>query len=274
MSVAVTTRNALGYFLRACREELGLSREGLVGEIHMRTGYRLGACHYGRIEWGVRRPSADALDKIADALHLHRTEKDYLFSFIPEKPRPTPITLRETVPDAVHRVVQFQQPAAAYVIDRRLDIVDWNDATCEIYGADLEAIKDERERNLAWLVFSSSPLRERLLNWEIHAKQVVALCRNRWAGEKDSEIQGILQRMLIFPQFATWWGGRPRVALQNNFRKEINHPDVGMLVLEQTSFQLRDNPNLDMVLTLPLSEADTEKKLKRLMSLRQRRRTD
>lgn len=267
-------RSPLGIFLRARREELGLSREDLVSRILLRTGYRLSACHCYRIEQGVRMPSADALDKIADGLDLDRAERVYVHSLIVEKPRPAPVTLRETVPEAVRRVVQSQQPASAHVTDRRMDILAWNDTFCEIYGFDFDAPQDEKERNVAWLVFNSPTVLERLRNWEIHAQTIVAFCRNLWAGhEKDKEIQDILQRMLTFPQFATWWN-QPRVAIRYNFRKEIDHPNVGLLVLEQTAYQICDSPNLYMTLLSPLPECDTENKLRALLRRRRQHRGD
>lgn len=261
MSATATPGNTLGRFLKARRQELNLSREGFV----RRTGNSLTAGHCFRVERGLRMPSADTLDRIADGLGLNGSERAYVHSLIAEKPRPM-FTPGETVPEAVRRVVQFQQPASAYVVDRRLDVLDWNDATCAIYGPDLAALEDKQERNLAWLVFSSPTLRERLRDWETHAQVIVAFCRNLWAGrEKDSEIQDILQRMLIFSQFRTWWD-QPRVALRYNFRKEIDHPAVGLLVLEQTAYQIASNPNLYILPTIPLPESDTEKKLRKLRS--------
>jgi hypothetical protein len=59
--------------------------------------------------------------------------------------------------------------------------------------------------------------------------------------------------MLTFPQFATWWN-QPRIST-GYFRKEIDHPDVGLLVLEQTVHQVLTCRNLYMVLLAPLPES-------------------
>ena len=111
MSATATPGNTLGRFLKARREELNLSRESFV----KRTGNSLTTSHCFRVERGLHMPSADTLDRIADGLGLDRNERAYVHLLIAEKPRPT-FTPRETVPEAVRRVVQFQQPASAYVV--------------------------------------------------------------------------------------------------------------------------------------------------------------
>lgn len=218
-------RNPLGKFLRAVRDEQGLSREALVSRILWTTGYRITANHYFRIEQGIRTCSADALDQIADGLELNHAQREYAFSLIPRKP--PPMTFRATVPAAVRRVVELQQPIFAHLVDGRMDVRAWNDTFCELYGFDLDAI-DEQDRNIAWLMFSHPNVSARLRDWEIHAQTIAALCRSQWAGKRYNEIQEILQRLMTFPQFATWWN-QPRVSTRY-FRKEIDHPDVGLLV--------------------------------------------
>jgi hypothetical protein len=85
-------------------------------------------------------------------------------------------------------------------------------------------------------------------------------------------IQCLLQRMLTFPDFVVWWN-KPRV-LARYFRKEIDHPDVGLRVLEQTVHQVLTCRNFYMVLLTPLPESETEKKLGMLLTLRTKRQED
>ncbi len=269
--------NTLGRFLKSRREALkpprGPSVETLVHEIFLAGFGKLSSGHYYRIEEGIRKPSGETLEIIAKALHLSPADREYAHSLIDEKAPPRPV-VRQHVSESIVRVMQYQEPAAAYVIDRKLDILKWNDATCEIYGFDLERVLDPRDRNVAWLVFNGPGLQSRLRHWETHAQRIVAQCRTRWAGlEKDCEIQEIISRLHESELFAKWWD-RPEVmevALPGPVRKEIDHPDVGLLVLEQTVFPTGDNPDLHFVLTIPLPEENTEGKLKRLAALRMRR---
>lgn len=76
-----------------------------------------------------------------------------------------------------------------------------------------------------------------------------------------------------FPQFKKWWS-QPRIAVRYNFRKEIDHPDVGLLCLEHTGYQICANRHLHLVITIPLPEHETEKKLKMLLTRREQRRGD
>lgn len=266
--------NTLGRFLKSRREALepphGPSVETLVLEI-FRAGRKLSPGHYYRIEEGRRKPSGDTLEIIADVLRLSRADRDYAHSLIAEKPQPRPV-VRQYVPEAVKRVLQFQEPAPSYVVDRKLDILEWNTATCEIYGLDLTTVDDPSKRNVPWLIFNSSELRSRLRDWESHAQRIVAECRIRWAGlDKDCEIQDVILRLRESELFAKWWDQlKVEVALPGPVRKEIDHPDVGLLVLEQTVFPIGDNPDLHMILTIPLPEENTAGKLRRLSALRMR----
>lgn len=264
--------NPLGKFLRAVREERGLSREDLCAEIQRITGHRLAAHHYARIEWGIRTPRADTLDKIAHGLGLSQAQREYAFSLIAERFQPPPGTPRAAVPDAVRRIVRLQETMSAHVVDRRLDLVVVSPIFGELWGIDLDAI-DERDRNIAWLMFRHQNMKKRLQDWDVHAQTLVALCRSQWSGRKnDGEIRSILYRMMAIPEFAAWWD-QPKVSAQY-FRKEIRHPEVGSLVLEQTVHQVLTYPDLYMVLLAPLPECATEEKLRRLLTLHGQRRAE
>jgi hypothetical protein len=65
-------------------------------------------------------------------------------------------------------------------------------------------------------------------------------------------------------QFRAWW---PQHALQatHTEQKELHHPLVGRLVLQPTTFQVADAPDLRMVIYTPLAEANTAQKLAQLV---------
>lgn len=181
MSDTTPSHNELGKLLRAFREERKLSREALVTRILLTTGYRLSASHVYRIERGRCMPSANALGNIVDGLNLDHTAKERLYSLISDNPLQTQIPVRETVSEEVRRVVQLQHPGYAYVIDRRMNILHETGMFCEVYGLEFDAL-DERERNLAWLIFGNRNISARLRDWETHARATVAFCRYLWAG--------------------------------------------------------------------------------------------
>lgn len=264
------TASQLGPFLEARRIALSMSRAVLRDQL-VAIGHSLSESSISRFEKGTRRPRADTLEMLASALKLDEAQTAYVLSFITEKPRPRPVQRDQPVSDAVKRLLEFMTPAAAYVVDRRLDILAWNEATCDIYNADLATVPP-RDRNVAWYLFSDLRVRSGMRDWEVHAQRIVAQCKNHWAGiNGDPEVVDILHRLLQIPEFMKWWN-LPAVALRNDVRKEIMHPEVGLLVLEQTVYPVGDNPNLDLVLTIPLAEQDTHAKLRGLAQRRQDRR--
>ncbi len=258
----------LGQFLRARRERLGLSAAGLSTRIQSIRVMTVSSGHIYRVEKGTRMPTPETLDLIADGLGLSPDERAYVMSLIPGRPVPAPVTVGQPVPPSVHRVLEYLNPASAYVVDRKLDILAWNTATCDIYGFEISDMPVERraECNVAWAMFHGEFLARHLEDWETHAKRIVAQCVNRWAGRhRDPEIRDILDRMLTNTQFKTWWN-EPKVALRAAVTKQIRHPDVGILLLEQTVFPVADNPDLDMIVTMPLT-ADTQANLEKLARL-------
>ncbi len=54
-------------------------------------------------------------------------------------------------------------------------------------------------------------------------------------------------------------------------RKEVNHPEVGLLVFENSTFQIYDTLDLKAVLYTPLEEEDTPRKLEYLIQAREDR---
>lgn len=67
------------------------------------------------------------------------------------------------------------------------------------------------------------------------------------------------------PEFRQWWPHHEILGTPEG-RKELNHPLVGRLVFEHTTFVVSDTPNLQLVLYIPLPEAETAHKLQRLLA--------
>jgi hypothetical protein len=101
-----------------------------------------------------------------------------------------------------------------------------------------------------------------LTNWEQAAQGLLAQFRastERYVGEPWREAL-VAELECASPQFRAWW---PRHDIQatHTEKKELNHPLVGRLVLQPTTFQVTDAPNLRMVIYTPLEEANTAQKL-------------
>jgi MmyB-like transcription regulator ligand binding domain len=66
------------------------------------------------------------------------------------------------------------------------------------------------------------------------------------------------------PEFRAWWPEH-EIVLHGGTLYEINHPQVGRLVLHPTVFPMPEQSGLQMIVYTPLAEADTRAKLNALM---------
>src|SRR5271154_7273426 len=135
-AMADPSRSAFGDFLRSRRAKLTPQAVGLPDRRRRRTpGLRreevaelagIGVDWYVRLEQGRSvSPSVTTIDALARALRLSKTEHAHLRALTRNPDRRA--FARETVPDAIRRVVEnLTQPA--YVTGRRWDVLVWNKA--------------------------------------------------------------------------------------------------------------------------------------------------
>jgi hypothetical protein len=153
----------------------------------------------------------------------------------------------------------------AYVANPRWDLLAWNQAMTCVYQTDFGALP-VRERNILRLMFTHPFQRLLLPNWEKAAQGLLAQFRTsteRYIGEPwRSALVAELEQ--ASPEFRGWW---PQHALQatHTGKKELNHPLVGRLVLQPTTFQVTDAPDLRMIVYTPLAEANTAQKMAQLI---------
>jgi transcriptional regulator with XRE-family HTH domain len=250
------SRAELGNFLRVRRKQLNPLAVGIASERRRRTsGLRreevaelagIGVDWYIRLEQGRDvSPSVTTVDALARALRLEPAEHAHLRALTRVAER-APF-VRETVPDAVRRVVEhLNQPA--YVTGRRWDILAWNAAAAELF-TDFGAMP-ERDRNI--LIYMLTDPRARLLfgvNWAREARRMVAQFRvshDLWAG--DAAFLELHDRLREgCPEFISWWNThdvRPIVA----GRKLLNHRTKGPLRVEYATFQANDDAALKLVI--------------------------
>lgn len=208
------------------------------------------------------RPSPQVLESVAEALRLDADETAHLFA-LAESGRHPLAPREEKVSPALRRALDALNPNPAYVMGRRWDKLAWNEAMTAVFG-DYGALAP-RERNTVWRMFTSPRLRETMPDWEGHARHVLAQFRASWgrhAGDPDF-VELIEDLKEASPEFGEWW---PKHDVQGSpeGRKELDHPVVGRMVLEHTTFGLHDDLDLKLVLFTPLPEAETPAKLLRL----------
>jgi len=141
--------------------------------------------------------------------------------------------------------------------------VGWNQAMSCVFSDFVVFAMDER--NVPRSLFTNPLLRTMLHNWEKEARGILALFRastDRYVREPWFKAL-VAELQQASPEFREWW---PQHTIQSVYtgHKELNHSQVGWLVLQISTFQLVDTPDLRMII-FTAAEAETARKLIHLM---------
>ncbi len=271
-------RQELAAFLKAKRQGLRPGDVGLpAGVKHRRTpGLRreevaqragIDASWYTKLEQGQQiRLSPKALHGIAAALTLTPAEREYLFSLARADLLPVTPSPRDTVSATLQAVLDAQGDNPAYITDARLNLLAWNQAAVDVFGAfgNFHRMPPE-ERNILWLIFTDNS-RSLLVDWERHAKRLLAQFRDASRHfVNDPWFAPFIDKLKqASPEFTEWWT-RYDVERVQETEKLVDHPAVGQLVLKQTVLQVvDDSPGLFMIVYTPGPDTDTADKLQKL----------
>jgi transcriptional regulator with XRE-family HTH domain len=270
-------RHQLGAFLRARRAALRPEDVGLPPGINRRQtpGLRreevaqlagISASWYTRLEQGKDvQLSAKALAHVAGALQLTPAQRDYLVALARGDPLGVQ-SARAPVSGTLQDVLDAQGDSPAYLIDAGLNLLAWNQAAIRVFGfADGLADVPAEERNLLWLIFTDDA-RGRLVDWERHARLLLAQFRDASRHLVDDPWFGRFVERLKrrSAEFADWWS-RYDVERVQETEKVVDHPAVGQLALRQTVLQVVDDSRgLYLILYTSAPETDTAEKLQKL----------
>ncbi|QBD83460.1 XRE family transcriptional regulator [Ktedonosporobacter rubrisoli] len=266
----------LGDFLRTRRARISPEQVGLPRGIRRRTpGLRreevaqlagVSVDWYTWLEQGREiTVSTQVLESLARALHLAADERVHLFLLAHQQlPLERP-ALEETVSPTLQHFLDHLGTSPAYVSGQRWDIIAWNEAACAVFG-DFRAMRG-RERNAVWRTFTSATHRQLLVDWEGHARKLLAQFRasfGRMLG--DPQLTELINDLLTASaEFRLWWPDHEILGTPEG-QKALNHPQVGFLLLEHLTFQVYDAPELKVTVYTPINEADTPRKLQQLLT--------
>jgi transcriptional regulator with XRE-family HTH domain len=271
-------RAHLADFLRIRREALAPEEVGLAGGGRRRTpGLRreevariagVGTTWYTWLEQGRDvRASRSVLEAIADALRMTAAERSHLIVLGRGEELANDRPPREQASPQLALLLEHLGSSAACVIGRRWDFLIWNDAYAAVFG-DPNALPEDR-RNLMWATFMDPARRTLFTDWMQGARQVVARFRAdsaRYVG--DPEFEGLIEDVRQgSPEFNRWWR-RHEVVRSGGGHKLLMHASVGEMAFEHAVFKLEEHPEQRLFLYTPLSEAETEQKVQRLLSAR------
>lgn len=267
----IQRRAELAQFLRTRRERLSPSQAHLPAGGRRRTpGLRreelaqiadVSLSWYIKLEQGQDiQVSAQVLESLARALQLTPAEHMHLFALArQELPLPGSLPAQRASAD-LQRVLDSFLPNPAFVANERWNVIARNRATARVFTPSMELTP--RDRNLVWLIFTRPEQRQLFARWEDIARRMLALFRMS-EGLYRADAWFLKQRDLLLeasPEFRAWWPQHD-VNQAHITRKELNHPTVGPLVLQSTTLQIADAPQLKLFLYIPLPEADTANKL-------------
>jgi transcriptional regulator with XRE-family HTH domain len=265
-------RTELAEFLRAHREALtpemvklprgrgrrtpGLRRE----EVALLAG--VSVTWYTWLEQGRRiNASTEVLRAIGRALRLDDAGQEHLVSLAhPINATPPAIATPDEVPSALIRLIDGFDPAPSYVLGPHWEFAAWNAAEARLYPR-IERL-DPPQRNLIWALFADPAVRELIVDWDIHARQVLAEFRAATiAVRHDTEMEALVNELCdASEEFRRWWPEHDVARFETRLRR-FNHPRAGLLTFEYQQLTPSEWPSLRVVVMLPVPGDDSAQRL-------------
>ncbi|MFI9824616.1 helix-turn-helix transcriptional regulator [Streptomyces sp. NPDC052013] len=220
----------------------GLRREELAQLAGMSVAY------YTRLEQGNgRNVSTEVLDSIARALRLSDAEHAHLMHLVKPTRRKKKQTARpQQVRASLLQLLDSIETVPAYVTGRRTDILAWNRMAAALFGDWGEL--PPQERNWARLVFLNPEYRERYVDWDQKASDIVSFLRMD-AGRypDDPQLSTLVGELSMkSDEFRRLWATHD-VKEKGHGVKRMRHPLVGDLTLSFETFHLPDDPDQALV---------------------------
>ncbi|HRE01807.1 MAG TPA: hypothetical protein PLV68_10950, partial [Ilumatobacteraceae bacterium] len=173
---------------------------------------------------------------------------------------PEPVERVIEAPDALVRLIHAMDPAPAYVLGPRWEIVAWNKAEEHLYPLLHDLPADDR--NLLWLMFCEPAARSLIADWEDRARSSLAEFRADTAQLlADPDVAELIRRLTAASaEFARWWAELDVAAFQTRLR-HYHHPRAGELVFEYQQLVPSEWPLLRVICQLPLPGDDSAQRL-------------
>jgi transcriptional regulator with XRE-family HTH domain len=267
-------RRELGAFLRSRRARLRPAEVGLTDwGVRRVPGLRreevaqlanVGLTWYTWLEQGRQaRPSASVLTAIADALRLDAHEREHLFALArhPEdQARGGEDHTGSLAPagPGLDTLVQGFEPAPAYAISARFDVLAHNEPARLLFGNLGPGL--DGPANMLHLGFTDPRWRTLIADWDQEAARHVAMYRAAMTVHLDDPAWTALPARLtqLSPDFARFWASSD-VAGPERRLKRFRHPSAGPLTLHSTSLLMADDPLIRIVILYPAAASDAAK---------------
>ena len=235
-----------GFPAGARRRTQGLRRE----EVAQLSG--ISATWYTWIEQGRNvNVSAEALERLATALKLSKSERTYLFGMADRRDPQAHMLESDTAPDTLVRMLDSIQ-IPAYIMGRTWDVLAWNQAASELFVDWLEKPIIDTHPNLLRFVFQHPSAKQFVVDWEMRARRVVAEfradCRSHLEEPELKKL--VLDLAKASPDFEGFWKQHDVLERQGGQRKFM-HPKHGLISYQQVTLRPVELEQLKLVLLQP-----------------------
>jgi transcriptional regulator with XRE-family HTH domain len=203
-------------------------------------------------------PSAEVLNRIAQALMLTQVEREHLFLLGLGRPPEVRYQATDPVTPRLQRVLDAFEVSPALLKTSTWDVAAWNAAAAAVL-IDYATVPPE-QRNILRMMFLDERVQAIQPDWKNVARFVVAafradVARAGAAGNVQALVDELSQRS---PEFAAMWRDND-VRSYGGGLKEIRHARAGTLALEYSSFAVDGRSDLGMVVYHPATPADAAK---------------
>lgn len=258
-----TRRKELAEFLQALRQRGSPEEFGFPAGARRRTqGLRreevaqlagISATWYTWIEQGRKvNVSAEALERLATALKLSKSERTYLFDMADRRDPQAHMLEADTAPEIlVSMLTSIQIPA--YIMGRTWDILAWNSAASHLFTGWLDTAKQNDTRpNLLHFVFQHPSAKKFVVDWEMRARRLVAEfradCRSRL---EEPELKRLVNELSqASPDFERFWKQHDVLERQGG-QRQFNHTTHGLISYSQVTLRPVEQEQLKLVLLQP-----------------------
>lgn len=266
----------LGEFLRSRRaaltpEETGVATFGTPRrvpglrreEVAMLVGISVN--YYTRIEQGEsHQMSESVVEGIATALRLDDSERLHLLRLawpaqVARRERARPETVRATT----LALAESNTEQAVFIVSRRADLLGGNRLAFALYGLH----RDQRP-NMARRIFLEPAMRDLLVDWWQQAEEMASHLRMATGAQPDDpEMAELVGELSIkSAEFAAIWATHP-VAACSHVLRELDHPLVGRLTLNEVCLKLGDGTGQRVIFLGAEPGSDSADRLRLLDSL-------
>ncbi len=265
MSVSVGNEGLLGSYLKDRRTRLDPAAFGLSGSRRRTPGLRreevaaranISPTWYTWLEQGRGgAPSADVLDRISRALMLTDVEREHVYMLGLNRPPEARYRGADAISPRLQRVLDALEVSPAVVRTATWDVVAWNRAAAAVL-TDYSTLQ-HHQRNILKMMFSSERIQAAQEDWKSVARYVVAAFRAdaARAGAATQVLEFVEELRQMSPEFDALWQEN-NVGASGDGTKRLNHPELGKICFEFSSFAVEGRTDLSMIIYNPATPVD------------------